>query len=251
MHAMQILLASLTRLLGHRGTRRSFAALQEMLDVHGPFEYILDGANIGFFGQGRGLKEVKGRDATARCRHGEASGSCDGAVAPRASVERRTAVQELFQYEQVEGVLRAARVLSARVLLVLHTNHTVGVLPGTRAAELLARWRAGGMLYVTPKGLNDDIFWLYAAIASPGGCRVVSNDEMRDHHFTLLHERAFLAWKERHLVRFDFRRPSAIPALSLPRPFTPAVQEDESSGTWHFPSALPARWLCAWPVVQL
>ncbi len=31
---------------------------------------------------------------------------------------------------------------------------------------------------------------------------VVTNDEMRDHHFQMLSHRSFLRWKERHCVRF-------------------------------------------------
>ena len=33
---------------------------------------------------------------------------------------------------------------------------------------------------------------------------VVTNDEMRDHHFQMLAPRYFLRWKERHQVHFDF-----------------------------------------------
>jgi hypothetical protein len=33
---------------------------------------------------------------------------------------------------------------------------------------------------------------------------VVTNDEMRDHHFQMLAPRFFLRWKERHQVHFDF-----------------------------------------------
>ncbi|KAJ1401664.1 hypothetical protein B484DRAFT_300011, partial [Ochromonadaceae sp. CCMP2298] len=49
---------------------------------------------------------------------------------------------------------------------------------------------------------NDDWFWLYAAVSLRK--RVVTNDEMRDHHFQLLHPRWFNLWRERNRVQFTF-----------------------------------------------
>ncbi len=46
---------------------------------------------------------------------------------------------------------------------------------------------------------------LLAQAASIGGkAIVVTNDEMRDHHFQMLSHRSFLRWKERHCARFSF-----------------------------------------------
>merc|ERR1712166_1087740 len=36
---------------------------------------------------------------------------------------------------------------------------------------------------------------------------VVTNDEMRDHHFQMLAPKFFLRWKERHQIHFDFGNP--------------------------------------------
>ena len=41
---------------------------------------------------------------------------------------------------------------------------------------------------------------------SGDGCRVVSNDEMRDHHFGMLAPRCFVKWKEQHVVHFKFSK---------------------------------------------
>lgn len=43
------------------------------------------------------------------------------------------------------------------------------------------------MYFFPLKGCNDDWFWLYMAVALK--CQVVTNDEMRDHHFQMLHPR--------------------------------------------------------------
>jgi pentatricopeptide repeat protein len=79
-----------------------------------------------------------------------------------------------------------------RPLLVLHCRHVdERSLPnsgeGREMAQLVKAWREGGLLYTTPRGLNDDWFWMFAAVKY--NCMVITNDEMRDHHFQLLSPR--------------------------------------------------------------
>ena len=52
--------------------------------------------------------------------------------------------------------------------------------------------------------MNDDWFWMHAALVLGPGTLVLTNDEMRDHHFQMLSPRSFLRWKDRHQVRFCF-----------------------------------------------
>lgn len=65
-------------------------------------------------------------------------------------------------------------------------------------------WRKSGVLYSTPGGMNDDWFWLHAALVSGPGTLVLTNDEMRDHHFQMSAPRSFLRWKDRHQIHFEF-----------------------------------------------
>ena len=67
-------------------------------------------------------------------------------------------------------------------------------------------------------GMNDDWFWMHAALIYGGSSSsnssvrktshqpilAITNDEMRDHHFQMLAEGSFLRWKERHQVHFSF-----------------------------------------------
>ena len=52
------------------------------------------------------------------------------------------------------------------------------------------QWRELGLLYVCPRGIYDDWFWMYASVHG-ARARVVTNDAMRDHRMDLLPERAF------------------------------------------------------------
>ena len=205
--------AVIPRLAGSRAKGEEFSRFGAWVDEHGPFEYVLDGANIGFFGQ---AKLVKASKATS------------------------------FSYEQVDAVLRAVCARSTRVLLVLHVSHTDAARLDTVQLELLSRWRERGVLFSSPAKHNDDWYWLYAAMASGDSCRVVSNDEMRDHHFGMMTPRNFLRWKERHVVRFTFRNKSWQPELNYPPVYTTAVQ-DHPGKSWLFPCAESREWLLVRP----
>lgn len=63
------------------------------------------------------------------------------------------------------------------------------------------RWRAAETIQSCAPRNNDDWYWLYAAVFTGGRVLVLTNDEMRDHHFSMLSHRSFERWKERHQVR--------------------------------------------------
>ena len=59
--------------------------------------------------------------------------------------------------------------------------------------------------------------------------KVVSNDEMRDHQFSLPVARTFLRWRDRHVVQFNFGKHGPIEErlrLMHPPPFSAIMQED-------------------------
>jgi hypothetical protein len=240
--------AIIPRLAGSRAKGAEFASFGAWVDEQGPFEYVLDGANIGFFGQGKVAKTHK---AAA------------------------------FSYEQVDAVLRCVCARSERVLLVLHVSHTEDASLGLDALKLVRAWRERGLLFSSPTKHNDDWcaprgrtpslarsrrlnlepqpspspsphppartrYWLYAAMASGERCKVVSNDEMRDHHFGMLSPRSFLRWKERHVVHFNFckKKQNLEPELEYPPAYSIAVQDHPTPGhpgrSWLFPCSEPA-----------
>jgi mitochondrial ribonuclease P protein 3 len=120
---------------------------------------------------------------------------------------------------------------------------------------LLQKWLNAGILYRTPPGMNDDWFWMHAALycgppgSSNGGAEtnhhhatfVVTNDEMRDHHFQMLAQRSFVRWKDRHAIHFSFgdwihedandknaRRRQVL--LTYPEPYTRRIQRIVNHG---------------------
>ncbi|XP_020220559.1 proteinaceous RNase P 1, chloroplastic/mitochondrial [Cajanus cajan] len=142
----------------------NFLKFQKWLDYYGPFEAVVDAANVGLFGQGRFMPH-----------------------------KIKAVANEIHQ-----------RLPSKKFpLIILHNKRIKGDKmdePINRA--LIDKWNNANALYATPSGSNDDWYWLYAAIKFK--CLLITNDEMRDHLFQLLGNDFFPKWKERHQVRFSF-----------------------------------------------
>jgi pentatricopeptide repeat protein len=138
----------------------------EFLETKGSLDILIDAANVGYYKQNFG-------------------------GAPKH-----------VDYEQIDWIVQHFTRMGKRVLLVLHQRHfNPRLMPG-KYKPIQEKWEREGILYKTPPGMNDDWFWLHAALKYK--TLVLTNDEMRDHHFQMLAPRIFLRWKERHQVHFDF-----------------------------------------------
>ncbi|EFJ35288.1 hypothetical protein SELMODRAFT_80247 [Selaginella moellendorffii] len=146
-----------------RESNNSFGIFKDWLDRNGPFETVVDGANVGFYNQ-------------------------------RFNGE--------LNFAQLETVVADVQRRSGKwPLIVLHVGRTMkGSGRSSYAQQLLRHWSNAKALYIAPAGSNDDWYWLYAAVKCKS--LLVSNDEMRDHIFQLLGREFFPTWKERHQVRF-------------------------------------------------
>ena len=153
-----------------------------------------------------------------------------------------------FSFPQVRNVMKriSSQEPERKQLLVLHNNR-VHAPPAKEpeAAEMLNQCRADRSLYVCQKGSNDDWYWMYAAVKAGARGMIVSNDEMRDHIFSLLSPKYFHRWKQHHQIRYTTGPSYAT--LQHPPKFTTCIQELEN-GSWMFPSVDGKRWLCARPV---
>ncbi|AEC08652.1 Proteinaceous RNase P 1, chloroplastic/mitochondrial [Arabidopsis thaliana] len=162
--------ASLTRLACEREVKANFNQFQEWLERHGPFDAVIDGANMGLVNQ-RSFSFFQLNNTVQRC-------------------------------QQISPSKRLP-------LVILHKSRVNGgpaTYPKNRA--LLEKWKNAGALYATPPGSNDDWYWLYAAVSCK--CLLVTNDEMRDHLFQLLGNSFFPRWKEKHQVRISVTREDGL-----------------------------------------
>lgn len=134
-----------------------------------PFDILVDGANVGYYKQ-----------------------NFPGAP-------------NHIDYHQLHALIEALiRDHGRKPLLIIHSRHLADhMIPpqDPKVRSLIASWRERNIVYATPKGFNDDWFWLYTTVRFQ--IPVVTNDEMRDHHFKLLSPRYFMRWRERYRVCYD------------------------------------------------
>ena len=134
---------------------------------HRKIDVVVDGANVGYFE----------RNFEGAARH--------------------------VDYEQIDWVVDHLKEQNKSVLLVMHSRHFAPSMMPRKYVPLMRKWLDLQILYQTPPGMNDDWFWMQAALQSGPGTLVLTNDEMRDHSFQMLTPRSFLRWKERHQVHFS------------------------------------------------
>ncbi|CAN4099897.1 unnamed protein product [Withania somnifera] len=152
---------SLAKLACEREVKANFVQFQDWLQKHGPFDAVVDGANVGLISE----------------RNFNFS-------------QLRSVVNKLRQMSESKKL----------PLVILHKSRTTGgPAQHPNNKKLLESWKKAGALYATPHGSNDDWYWLYAAVSSK--CLLLTNDEMRDHLFQLLGTSFFPRWKEKHQIR--------------------------------------------------
>jgi len=89
------------------------------------------------------------------------------------------------------------------------------------------------LLSTTPRGMNDDLFWMYATVAPNSNAVVVSNDLMRDHHGPMgLNLRTFNRWKASKVVNFKVNPQAQMVASQR---YSREMQR--SPRGWHIPAA--------------
>lgn len=147
---------------------------------------------------------------------------------------------DVVDFKQIDLVVKhCIGTLGRRALLVLHARHLADDRLPPAARPIVRAWREAKCLYSCGLRNNDDWYWLYAAVRGGAGTLLVSNDEMRDHHFGMLSARAFLVWKERHLTKFGLgawrRDGSREVTIDAPPAFSLRSQRDTDGKHWHFP----------------
>ncbi|QDZ19194.1 proteinaceous RNase P [Chloropicon primus] len=173
----------------------AFQNFSQYLQRHGPFDMIIDGANVGFFGQSK-----KG----------------------------------IFTFAQVEAMVAKVKEMwpDKKPLVILHRKRIQQFTwRNNENEEIVENMKSRKELFSTPAGSNDDWYWIYAAVLSGQKGLIVTNDEMRDHIFQTLESKFFTRWKLCHQVHFTIYDNKVD--LVEPGKYTTAIQR--SGQNWHFP----------------
>eukprot|EP00306_Pavlova_sp_CCMP459_P013457 CAMPEP_0185181598 /NCGR_PEP_ID=MMETSP1140-20130426/478_1 /TAXON_ID=298111 /ORGANISM="Pavlova sp., Strain CCMP459" /LENGTH=676 /DNA_ID=CAMNT_0027747459 /DNA_START=29 /DNA_END=2059 /DNA_ORIENTATION=+ len=229
--------AAAASIIRHR--RDQFDMFRAWLAEREPFDFVVDAANVGYFGN-------NSTRATVQARSGQTPGEADNVDK---LCGRKGAV---INFRQITAMIRELNKSGGRTLTCLHEKYIRRCSEtNPEDAAYFHQLQMEGALYTTPHGANDDHYWLYAAVASqsPSRCLVVSNDEMRDHAFDMLAPRFFARWKECHIVQYQMYNhyaPDGVIRVVLRHPpaFSSVVQT-HGDGRWFFPSSETDEWLCA------
>ncbi|KAG2498420.1 hypothetical protein HYH03_003678 [Edaphochlamys debaryana] len=225
------------------GRAKDFDAFAEWYDRNGPYDVLVDAANVAFFGQNH-----------------EGGG---------------------FSWPQIQAMhgLLTARFPAKKILVMLHCKRLNDAGANTPTVKrFLEGLRKARSFYYTPPGANDDWFWLYACVKAKRAGLLISNDLLRDHIFSLLRPKHFLKWKERHIANYAYATPygavssydedgdrwgeskgagaggagggggagGSVFELQLPTPYTACVQQVRESGAWMLPVG-DGGWVCVRP----
>ena len=223
----------------------AFDAFAEWCAANGPFDAVVDGANVALFGQ--------------NWSHGDFSFAQLEAVVEELKLRLGPGSKTLVVLHRSRLVAPPARDADGRRVLRSFASEAIA-LPAPSASSFPLPAQA--MLYAAPHGSNDDWYWLHAAVAAGSKGLLVSNDEMRDHVFQLLSPRFAARWKDRHQVKYSFygnyhlgsaalynnngygngnngNSNSGVSAkLILPPPFSECSQRLPGTGAWLFPRAV-------------
>ncbi|XP_062227279.1 proteinaceous RNase P 1, chloroplastic/mitochondrial [Phragmites australis] len=199
---------SLTELASKREVKEDFLGFQHWLRRHGPFDAVIDAANVGLY---------------------------------------NSKSFSFSQVNSVVNAIQRVTKSKKLPLIVLHRNRVNGgSAKAPYNQKILEKWRNAGALYATPPGSNDDWYWLYAAVSCRS--LLVTNDEMRDHLFQLLGTSFFPRWKEKHQVRLTFSGHGPSLHLPPPYSIVIQESEDGNwhvPTTTGDDIGKPRQWICA------
>ena len=158
-----------------------FKKFKHWLYNHSHINIVIDGANIGYFNN----RPNKGNS---------------------------------INFKQIENVRTELTKMGHNVVIILHKRHIKEMSKFQKI--LYCNWIKNNQIYLTPIGLNDDIFWLYISLYS--SAYIVTNDRMRDHHFNIGHNK-IVKWKKKNIINYEIIQRN-FPKFSFPKKYSETFQ---------------------------
>lgn len=218
------------------------------------YDTVIDGANVGYYGLNSWYAEAKREELMAKHPEHNTLLTASGEEAQQGTGRAATSMSASLlatipshppfpvdvapKFALIDSIRQEAAKEGRRPLIILHSRHTSSGTPENMS--LLASWRKQRSFLASPAFLNDDYCWLYAAVVRPSTF-VVSNDQMRDHHFLMLSPRFFVRWRQRHRITYRvLHSPDtrvSVPRIHMPRCYSVWVQRAVVHGVrhWHIP----------------
>lgn len=239
-----------------RNSGKPFRCFKKWLEEQPPYDIVIDGANVGFNNQNREgglfqysqidavidklretgsrvllvlhpkwLREDADRSVTKRKKRKLDQINMDAMGSSDDSIEEQEGEPEIqYPFDPITEAEREAT-------------------EGT-PLSFIRKWKEMECLVRVPSKDCDDWYWLFAALSSSRRgakhVQVVSNDHMRDHHWRMVGNRAFLKWQGRHMTRVSIWSESqdvenCKVTLTPPDLYSMQAQVSDDGAAWHFP----------------
>jgi len=249
------LFAFSAQLANDSGRNRNFRSFQKWLQSQVPFDIVIDGANVGFNNQNREGGHFQYPQIDTLVQQLRSAGKrvllvlhskwlkedADLSVVKRKKrkLDQISLIPAAVEDDLDDEVVEPELVYPFDPI----TEEERSASPGSHL-HLVRQWKEQGVLVRVPFQDCDDWYWLFAAMDSARRgakeVQVVSNDQMRDHHWRMLGPRAFRRWQGRHMTRVSIwsETPESMDycvTLTPPRPFSVQAQVASDGKAWHFP----------------
>jgi len=142
-----------------------------------------------------------------------------------------------FSWSQIESIRRKAEPKGRTLMILSSHSRQRENNRKTRQHEkgLLKMWESEETkfaMHITPRGMNDDLFWMYATVAPGSQAVALTNDLMRDHHEPMgIDLRMFNRWKASKVVNFKIH---PIAQIVPPKLYSREMQQSPMG--WHIPA---------------
>ncbi|CAJ1379975.1 unnamed protein product [Effrenium voratum] len=249
---------------GVRNSGKPFRRFKKWLEEQPPFDIVIDGANVGFNNQNRegGLFQYSQIDAVID-KLRENGSRVLLVLHPkwlREDADRTVTKRKKRKLDQInlEGAMGSSEETAEEQEGEPEIQYPFDPIteaerdaPVGTPLSFIRRWKESECLVRVPAKDCDDWYWLFAALSSARrGARhvqVVSNDHMRDHHWRMVGNRAFLKWQGRHMTRVSIWSETVDGenckvTLTPPDLYSLQAQVSDNGEAWHFPvPVVPSR----------
>ena len=129
-----------------------------------------------------------------------------------------------INFSQIQTIKQQLEELNYNVIIILHQRHCDKM--NKKQTKIYKSWENN--VFLTPIGINDDLFWLYASLLL--SAYIITNDRMRDHKLSISYDKMSI-WKKKYIITYDIIQNKF--QLNFPKKYSQTIQN--INNTWYIP----------------
>ncbi len=129
-----------------------------------------------------------------------------------------------INFSQIQTIKQQLEELNYNVIIILHKRHCDKM--NKKQTKIYKSWKNN--IFLTPIGINDDLFWLYASLLL--SAYIITNDKMRDHRLSINFDKMSV-WKKKYIITYDIIQ--NVFQFNFPKKYSQTIQYNKN--TWYIP----------------